>query len=665
MNIKRKSLLLLLMGCTSSVFSAQPIFVLEPNVKASQIIYGGHAGIAYYKLTNHTPLALYDIGVHNLPAGVSQDPVGAGLQDGLITCRATFDLAPSASCLLKLNILADDINSPIRSGPKVCQYATAAHPIYCSTPGDVMDILKVAKQNVIPSTAPVLTIAPSSLALVTGDLQTITVTNTSRSVTVNNIIADFSDTGLVNKIVTVSPNPGGGNACTSVAPGGSCVLSLVSYSQEPRIPSTTFRIQGANSQAATASASVAYAAPNSVYQTLLNSPLVNADVWDNIPKIMSANYGFEGIQSVPNGEYFVINAGGAWNIISTPGAAYAAYTPATDSAGIATAYGYTVYYDDAMPICFSQPILTRTINPTVFQLTLNTGDKVIPHVASLTPNFFYNESSCVVILGLFGNRIPPGESGSVYPTTVSIVEGASNGIPINLTLVGPGNVLTSMTGASLASGNPYLPDGGPSLLAAKLSIMSAAGQTTQPDFSGNVPNDGIAYYGASDAQYRLRMYTSAGFALGNFKPSVDRPMSLMPSDYSNFFRIQVGADSNPIYLENTGVVYTIPGAGTIEVVGLASLGLVNTPENDAYVADNNNYIDVILKGDEAAMRQITYLDIPAGGTNPATGTPYLKLYNPGGPGNNPTPGVFYTQPGPAVHMAVTQAIDDPNTVTYP
>lgn len=95
------------------------------------------------------------------------------------------------------------------------------------------------------------------------------------------------------------------------------------------------------------------------------------------------------------------------------------------------------------------------------------------------------------------------------------------------------------------------------------------------------------------------------------------------------------------------------------------MSLAGTAENDAYVGDNNNYIDVILKGDVAAMRQITYLDIPAGGANPATGTPYLPLYNPGGPGNNPTPGVYYTQPGPSVHMAVTQAIDDANTVTYP
>lgn len=256
-------------------------------------------------------------------------------------------------------------------------------------------------------------------------------------------------------------------------------------------------------------------------------------MWNDTPKIMSANYAFEGIQAAPNGESYVINAGGAWNIISTAGAAYGAYTATGDTGTVANAYGYTVYYDDAMPICFSQPILSSTVNPTDFQLTLNTGEKVTPDVASLTPNFYYNESSCIVIFGRFGNRIPPGEAGALYPTTVSIVQGSSNGAPINLTLVGPSNVLTSMVGSSIASGNPYLTNGGPSLLAAKLSVMSAAGQNTQPAFAGNVPNDGIAYYG-SDAEYRLRMYTSGGFALGNYTPSADRPMGLLPSDYNNF-----------------------------------------------------------------------------------------------------------------------------------
>lgn len=648
----------------SSIYAASNIFNLVPIIKAPSEIYPGRTAIAYYQVTNNTPLSLQAIGVHNLPAGVTQDPSGSGLTDGLITCRSSFDLAPGASCLLKLDIIADQMTGSINSGPEICQNASSPEPIYCSTPGSAADVLNITKQNSIPSTAPKLTISPSSLSLVTGGLQTITVTNNSSSVTVNNIAADFSGTALEDKVETITPNPGGGNECASVAPGASCVLSLVSYSQAPLIPTTNFTITSANSQNSTAAASVAYTAPNALYQTLLNSPLVNADVWSDTPEIMSANYAFEGIQAIPSGETNVINAGGAWNIISTPNAPYAAYTAANETSNIASAYGYTVYYDDALPICFSQPILTSTINPTDFQLTLNTGKKVTPDVASLSPNFFYNESSCVVMFGRFGNRIPPGEPGAVYPVTVSIVQGSSNGTPINLTLVGPGNVMTNMVGKSIASGNPYEVDGGPSLLAAKLSVMSAVGDNTQPAFNLNVPNNGIAMYG-SDAQYRLRMYTSGGFALGNFTPSPDRAMSLMPGDYNNFFRIQVGPDSNPIYIYQSGVTYNIPGYGDIEVIGLASLAKAGTAENDAYVADNNNYIDIVLKGDEAAMRQITYLDIPASGTNPATGTPYLQLYNPGGPGNNPTPGVVYTSAGPAVHMPVTQALDDPNTVTYP
>lgn len=67
---------------------------------------------------------------------------------------------------------------------------------------------------------------------------------------------------------------------------------------------------------------------------------------------------------------------------------------------------------------------------------------------------------------------------------------------------------------------------------------------------------------------------------------------------------------------------------------------------------------ILLKGDEAAMRLITAVIIPAS-------VLYSPLYNPGGPGNNLTPGVIYTQPGPYTYQPVTMAIDDPMTVSYP
>ena len=60
------------------------------------------------------------------------------------------------------------------------------------------------------------------------------------------------------------------------------------------------------------------------------------------------------------------------------------------------------------------------------------------------------------------------------------------------------------------------------------------------------------------------------------------------------------------------------------------------------------------------MRLITAVIIPA-----TTEVGYQPFYNPGGPGNNPTPGVTYTSPGPSLSQPVIQALDDPLTVTYP
>jgi hypothetical protein len=41
-----------------------------------------------------------------------------------------------------------------------------------------------------------------------------------------------------------------------------------------------------------------------------------------------------------------------------------------------------------------------------------------------------------------------------------------------------------------------------------------------------------------------------------------------------------------------------------------------------------------------------------------------KTYNPGGPGNNPAPGVHYSAPSPPITEPVTIALRNPLTVTY-
>jgi hypothetical protein len=383
--------------------------------------------------------------------------------------------------------------------------------------------------------------------------------------------------------------------------------------------------------------------PSITYQSLLKDKLINADLWGEKPEILSANYGFEGIEGVPANEAGVIAAGGAWMIITTPNAPFSAYTTAQSPLDVAFGFGYPTNHADAMPICFSWPVLPSTVNPSDFRLTLNTGEVVRPEVASITPNFLYNKRSCIVIFGKFGNRLAPGTRGAIYPTQVTVVDNGTT-----LKLVGP-NGPVSAVGLTKASGNPYQLGGGPKLIGAKLSVMNDVGQDAPAAFRSNLPNGGSALYGA-DAQYRLRIYTTAGI-------SPDGVAAILPTDYSKFFQIKVVDNNVTTLITQTNVPYVF-STGTITVVGLADLGKFNLPLNDAYVADRDNYLDIILKGDHEAMRLITAVIIPASGS-------YSSLYNPGGPGNNPTPGVTYTYPGPTFTQPVKIALDDPLTVNYP
>ena len=178
--------------------------------------------------------------------------------------------------------------------------------------------------------------------------------------------------------------------------------------------------------------------------------------------------------------------------------------------------------------------------------------------------------------------------------------------------------------------------------------MSTAGEGAPPVFTGQMPNDGIAYYGDA-AEYRLRLLTTGGI-------SPDGVSSVYPDDFENHFRVRVQDGADEIWLTETGQEYPT-SVGNIIIHGLADLGATDDPVNDAYVEDHDNQIDIIMSGDEAAMRLITHVEIPATGD-------YLPFYNPGGPGNTPTVGVTYTMPGPYDLEPVIMALDDPMTVTY-
>jgi len=133
---------------------------------------------------------------------------------------------------------------------------------------------------------------------------------------------------------------------------------------------------------------------------------------------------------------------------------------------------------------------------------------------------------------------------------------------------------------------------------------------------------------------------------------------LTPDAFEDYFRVRaVADDGTEVLLTETGVDYAING-GTVRVVGLADLGTASDAYDDCYLEDRDNQIDIILSGDDAAVRAITHAEIPS-----TDG--YLPLYNPGGPGNAPTPGVRYSAGTPPISQEVWVTLDDPQTVTYP
>jgi hypothetical protein len=399
------------------------------------------------------------------------------------------------------------------------------------------------------------------------------------------------------------------------------------------------------------------------YRILRQDVIINADIWAQKPEMMAAGLGFTGIVGVPNlstsdpglSKTLAVLAGGTWNNVHCPGGTtppLSSYTSASTPSGVRSYYGEDVYYSDGLPVEFSWPILPSTLDADDFKVTLSNGTSVTPQVTSIWPNFEYNERSVAVLFGHFGNRVPPNQPGAIYPTSVTVVRGSSA-----LELVGPRRRIVSAVGFSVKTpGSPYTASnvpardrGGPTLVAAKLSKMSAVGNTGPAIFGQNLPNDGISLYG-SQAKFRLRMYTSGGMTPNGVTP-------LLPTDYDQYFRvIAVTSSGRQVALTQAGKTYYIDGK-PLRVVGLANLGRKQSGYGPCYTEVRNNYIDIVLDGSAAAARRITTVEIPSTGR-------YKPLYNPGGPGNNPASGVLYSAPSPPIREHVTIALDNPMTVTY-
>ena len=390
---------------------------------------------------------------------------------------------------------------------------------------------------------------------------------------------------------------------------------------------------------------------------LLTPIVYNADLFANDLKWFSGNYGFDGYLGVPglqssNAQQAAADSNVAWQTLDPAlNPPQRALTSASSVIGASNSYETNLVLADTMPLVFSHPVFPPSMDAdgSDFMVTLNDGTTVHPEAAGFLPNLEYNERQTVVIMGDFGNRLAPDEISSRYPVSVDIV---NDGTPLELiSRSGP----LDGVGLSINSKHPYVEGNGPTLVAAKLNRSSTLGEGGPSGIGASSQNNSGADLYGEEAEYRLRLYTSAGF-------SPDGISSLMPDEFSRYFQLLAqDDDGETLVLTQSGVSYSIGNRGSVTIVGMADLAPSGTIVNAAYVEDHDNYYDVILKGDQAAIEALTAVRMPS-----ADG--YSPVYNPGGPGNDPqaagaAPGPF-TVPSEDHTIPISNDLNHANQVTF-
>ena len=391
--------------------------------------------------------------------------------------------------------------------------------------------------------------------------------------------------------------------------------------------------------------------------SLLTPIVYGADLFGDEATFLTGNFGFDGYMGVPrlmgaDAEQAAAEFNVAWQTVDPAlNPSLRALTSAASLVGASGTYATSLLRADTMPLVFSFPVLPTTLDAdgSDFEVTLSDGTRVTPQVAGLLPNLEHNERQTVVITGDFGNRTTPGSPGARYPTSVAIV---NDGTPLQM--IGRSGPLIAV-GLSINSSNSYVAGNGPRLVFAKLNRYGDLGEGGPVGVgAASQNNSGFDSYG-DQAQYRLRLYTSAGF-------SPDGIASLMPDDFGRFFQLKATTQSGEsITITETGTPYAIGDRGTLTVVGLADLAPAGTPVNAAYVEDHDNYYDVILEGDLTAITALSAVRMPS-----ANG--YSAVYNPGGPGNSPdapgaAPGPF-TVPSQDHSIPISFDLDGARQVTF-
>jgi len=124
-------------------WSAMPIFTITPRFQSSTHLLKGEIGTGVFQVTNSSGTDLSNLGLNNLPSGVTQV-----FNTGLDYCQPPFNLANAENCLIKLRLDSRQMNPVTRGGPVICY--SASNPIYCSQPVAVNQLHVTVRSAPIP-----------------------------------------------------------------------------------------------------------------------------------------------------------------------------------------------------------------------------------------------------------------------------------------------------------------------------------------------------------------------------------------------------------------------------------------------------------------------------------------------------------------------------------
>jgi hypothetical protein len=222
---------LFLLAISAFSYAGAPVWTFTPLTATSISVPANDTATIQYQVTNQSSKA-HRLSMQSIQ-GITQTTTGLGI------CGNPFVLTGNASCTLSLQVNGSQLTSPINDGPIVCEQGSS---LQCYRPAS-SDILHVTQASAI--TDATITVTGSPLTLTTdGPTGTLTINNTSLIVTATNIMSNFTGTAL-NGYVTET-----GNTCASVAPQSSCTLTYTPGGTT--VSQTSFPIQGANTNAATA-----------------------------------------------------------------------------------------------------------------------------------------------------------------------------------------------------------------------------------------------------------------------------------------------------------------------------------------------------------------------------------------------------------------------------